>query len=55
MDIKEKLFQQWILENWKEDFHNFSKRPNGDYWYYPMQDAWDVWQGAIETLSNHVS
>jgi hypothetical protein len=51
MDIKEQLFQQWILENWKEKYHNFSKKPDGDYWYYPMQDAWDVWQGAFEVIN----
>jgi len=51
MQVDEKLFQQWITDNWKEDFHNFSKRPNGDYWYYPMQDAWQVWQGACEVIN----
>jgi hypothetical protein len=47
LEKQQKIFQEWIMENWKEEFHNFSKKPNGDYWYYQMQDAWEVWQGAL--------
>jgi hypothetical protein len=53
MENKEKLFQQWIMENWKDEFHNFSKKPDGKYWYYPMQDAWGVWQGALESINGN--
>lgn len=45
-ELLEQLFKEWILENWDEKYHNFSKRDNGEYWLYSMQDAWEVWVGC---------
>ena len=53
MQVKEKMFQQWIADNWKDEYHNFSKNQDGDYWYYPMQSAWEVWQGAFEVINGN--
>ena len=41
-------FEEWIRENWAVKYHNFSRDENTNlYFYSAMQDAWDVWLGAM--------
>lgn len=46
IDVLRIEFENWIKNNWDRKHHNFSVKDNGKYFYYSMQDAFDVWLGA---------
>lgn len=39
-------FQEWILNNWKPKYHNFSLKEDGKYYFDSMEDAWTLWLAA---------
>ena len=52
LDIERDCFEHWIKENWNNQYHNFSIKKDGDYFYWEMEDAWNIWLGAINNERN---
>jgi len=46
LNKERKIFEGYIQDTWKKNFHNFSTKENGEYWFWDMQDAWNVWLEA---------